>query len=121
MTLLAFLPNNLSQESAVKVAISSVPLFLSIVCAIFSVLPRVDIKPLGRTVFWGNIQQYSTFAKYHNEFISKNTNKLEQVLEQVYCLAKIAQKKYSMVSWALRFQVIGLVVFWFVVFSIRIY
>lgn len=102
---------------------------LSGVCSIVSVLfaflcinPRLKNENPNSIIYFGHIQsKFNSASDYRNlanEIINDDTKYIEEISEQVYTNSNIAWKKFSNVSWSIRFFFASII---FVVFSIAIY
>lgn len=118
ISLLVALPlNNLCSKDILIIAMSCVPLILSIIFALLSIFPKQDADSNQGIIFWGHINEYNSKLEYKSAFES-NTNKLEQVLTQVYFLARINNYKFKHIRMSVAFQIIGFPITWITVLLI---
>ena len=119
VALLSFLPKDVSQVEAIVIALSSLILLISIIFALLTFFPRTYPRPSSGTIFWGNISELKQYQHYERKF--KQSNKLDEVLKQIYSIATIANNKYIWVSRAIQLQAVGLVVFWLVILGVIVF
>ncbi len=97
----------------------------SIVSVVFSFLcinPRLKNENPNSIIYFGHIQSKfnnaSDYRNLANEIINDDSKYIEEISEQVFTNSNIAWKKFSNVSWSIRFFFASII---FVAFSIVIY
>lgn len=97
--------------------ISVISIFLSFKC----LTPTLNNTFTSSIFFFGHISNHRDHNQYYNhaKSIIKNHRALEENLaEQIYTNSKIAKKKFELISWSIRCQVISIFI---IVLSLLIY
>ena len=114
--LFSILPDKLSTVEYVVLVISFIPILVSLFLAIRCVQPRLTSTSTN-IIFWEYTANYKSYDEYKNAFIA--SDKLEEVLKQIFDLSKIASQKYKSISLSITWHKFGLVTFWIVIFLIK--
>jgi len=89
--------------------LSLVFLGISFIFSIFVIKARL-LEKLENKIFFKNIIKYK-FSEYHRDIISmKNEEIIEDLLKEIYLLAKINEKKYERYKHSLTSLIIGILI-----------
>lgn len=76
---------------------------IAAVLAITVIYPRTP-SPGNSVIYWGDIQQHANVEKYHKDIEElEDGDALAALVKQNYKLAEVAESKYSLLRWSLRF------------------
>ncbi len=96
---------------AVVSAIAVAALFVAIALAIMSVIPKTDKTAGSSHIFSGDIAEYTDAERFRQAVAALPLSKLTAALcSQIYVVAKIANRKLSLVGAALAILIVGALV-----------
>lgn len=116
--LLAIFPDKTSEIERAFLISSCLLLLFSLICAIKCIEPRLKSKDKNN-IFWGDIAAYSSYETFKEQLIKSDGR--EDLYKQIFTLAKIAQYKYQWLSNSIRYQAVGLTLFWLIIFWSRLF
>lgn len=83
-----------------------ITIYLSIIFSISCLTPTLRIKHESSTIFFGHITNKAGSAEAYRNAINKvfeDNTQLDQICEQIWSNATVAERKYRKVRWAIRF------------------
>lgn len=102
--------------------LSGISSLMSVLFSFLCINPRLKNENPNSIIYFGHIQSKfnsaSDYRKIANEIIDDDAKYIDEISEQVFTNSDIAWKKFSNVSWSIRFFFASII---FVVFSIAIY
>lgn len=86
---------------------ATIGLMIGAACCAFVITPRLSGSKKG-LVFFNAIQEHETPGEYASEINSKTSAELcEAKLKHIHELSKVCREKFSFLSWAFKFSLVG--------------
>lgn len=83
-------------------------LVLAFLTALYAVAPQLKQNAKNGLIYWDDVRQFTSSSKYVNAAISADEAETQaQLLDHIFTLAGICQRKYHLIGWSIRLAFLG--------------